>query len=420
MTVHGPRLLALAVFMFAVVAAAPDSARAQDEAAAPAPLHTIPSDLKLLGDPIFTADGKRFAYMAQGEGKSWVVIDGERGEGTLFRDSPVFSADGKHVAFRAGKRVSATAEKWWIVLDGRKLGTHDWVGPPAITADGAKAAYWAGKGVKLSAAGPYEGGSYSVVFGKKKGASYPEGAAFERPVISPDGKQVAYAARDSRYWLVVVGKKTSRKYGLVGRPGFGPRGRRYAYPVFDNARWFLVDHKNKEGKQFDFVSTPVFAPKGKKIAARVKASGKWFVVLNGKTLGDGFDSIGEPLFSPDGKQVAYRANRGGELDFEPLPGMPGPPPGTETLVKGGKWLVVVGSTVVSEEHEKVGDPVFSPDAKSIAFPAFDGKAWRIVVDHKSSEAHEWVSRPVYAPDGKSVGYGARNGKQLRWLTMPVN
>ena len=46
--------------------------------------------------------------------------------------------------------------------------------------------------------------------------------------------------------------------------------------------------------------------------------------------------------------------------------MPGPPPGTETKVKGGKWFIVVGRTEASEEHEKVGDPVFSPDGKRLA------------------------------------------------------
>lgn len=379
-------------------------------------LDTIPSDLKLVGEPVFARDGTRVAYAATAGGKSHVVIDGARSPGSTFADSPVFSADGKHTVYRAGKSVSRSAEKWWIVVDGKKKQTHDWVGPPSITADGSKVAYWAAKGVKVSPAGPYEGGRYFVVFGKKKGPMVQDGDALKPPVLSPDGGRVGYTARDGRNWYVVIGKKPSRQYPLVGSPGFSPDGKRYSYPVFDNARWFLVDHRNKEGKRFDYVGTPVYGPRGKKVAHAAKDGGKWIVVVNGKRRAGEYDGVGTPVFSPDGKRVAFRANRGGTSPLGRMPGMPSAMPGMDQQIEGGKWLVVAGKKTGKEpEYDRVGDPVWRPDGKAVAYPARKDGKWVMVIGNTEGPAHDHVGPPVFSADGTTVGYGVRDDRDLKWV-----
>ncbi len=79
------------------------------------------------GSMIFSADGKRMAYVAQKGAKQMVVVDGEAGpeydeigKGTL-----IFSADGKRVAYGAQKGA-----KRFVVVDGQAGPGDDGISPP--------------------------------------------------------------------------------------------------------------------------------------------------------------------------------------------------------------------------------------------------------------------------------------------------
>ena len=407
----------LAAAVLAVVSAAP-TVWTQNEKRQITRLDTIPSAFQLEGEPVFSPDGKRVAYAARTGGGQCVVVDGQAGPRTTYADSPVFSADSRHVAYRAGTRGSASKESWWIVLDGKKLTTHDWVGPPAITADGKRVAYWAGKDVKVGSRGTYEGGRYFVVLGDESGPSFEDGDTLIPPVLSADGQQVGYTARNGRDWYTLAGKHQSQSYPLVGRPGFGSRGKRFAYPVFQNARWFLVDPKKKQGDTYDFVGPPVFGPGGRKLAHAAKDSGVWFVVVNGRRQPGEYDGVGRPVISPDGHLIAYRANRDGTIPGQGLPGRP-TLPGTTRQIQGGKWFVVVG-TREEEEYDQVGDPVFSPDGRSIAYPARSTEGqWMLVLDGQAGPAFDHVGRPVFTRDSTRMGHGAQDGRDLLWVSVRV-
>ena len=81
-----------------------------------------------VGSPVFSADGKRVAYVVQKGAKRLAVVDGQPGpeyddiKVSLFpvEWSPIFSADGKRVAYAAKKGA-----KWLVVIDGQPGPEYD-------------------------------------------------------------------------------------------------------------------------------------------------------------------------------------------------------------------------------------------------------------------------------------------------------
>lgn len=391
------------------------------------PLGTIPSDHRVEAAPVFSPDAKRYAYSAVAGGRSIVVVDGEAGEPSTFADSPVFSADGAHVTYRAGDRVGQRAEKWWVVVDGEKGKTYSWAGPPSITEDGSAVAYWAATGVKLArGTGIYEGGDYFVVFGRKRGKRFSgEGDVLTPPTIDPTGKRVGYVAVKSRgAWQVVVDRKTSKPFPMVAAPGFSRDGKRWAFPAMVGNRWALVTHRGKPGPRFDAVGTPRFGD-GNRVAHAASDGGVWFVVVDGKRRAGDFAFVDGLVFDAAGKRLAYRANVGGTRGGPALP--PGMPPdalpmlpGMGPGVEGGRWWLVVDDERIGDGHDEVGDAVFDPTGKRVAYRARDGEQWRVWCGGKSSDAYDFVADPVFVDGGDGLAFGARRGAELLRVTVPVD
>jgi Tol biopolymer transport system component len=104
----------------------------------------------------------------------------------------------------------------------------------------------------------------------------------------------------------------------------------------------------------------IFSPNGNKVVYAGKKGNKEFVVVNDKK--EEFDLIGDLVFSPDGKKLAYIA-----------------------LIKNEKFkrLIVVDGKK-TEEFDDVWQPVFSPDGKKVMFYALKSKElWKKVIDVES-------------------------------------
>ncbi len=69
-----------------------------------------------------------------------------------------------------------------------------------------------------------------------------------------------------------------------------------------------------------------------------------------------------------------------------------------------------------EEFDEIGAPVFSPDAKRIAYRARLGGRWHLVTDSAKVDAAGIVSDPVFTEEGRSISYGAQVGRDLWWRT----
>ncbi len=387
-------------------------------------LGAIPREHEVKAAPVFSPDAKRVAYAAVVGGQSIVVVDGKPGAPSTFADSPVFSDDGAHVAYRAGNRTGRRAEKWWIVVDDETGKSHSWVGPPSITDDGSAVAYWAANGVTLArGTGIYTGGDYFVVFGRKRGKRFSgEGDVLTPPTISPCGKRVGYVAVKSRgAWQVVVDRKASKSFPMVGGPGFSRDGKRWAFPAMLGNGWALVNHRGKVGPRYDSVGTPSFG-RASRVAHGACESGSWFAVVGGKRRSGDYAFVGGFVFDAAGDRLAYRANVGGTrggpalppgMPPEALPMIPGMGPGVE----GGRWWIVVDDERVGDGHDEVGDPVFGPDGRRVAYRARDGEAWRVWCGGRSSDAYDHVSAPVFIDDGQALAFGARRGAELLRVTV---
>ena len=86
------------------------------------------------GTVVFTADSKRWAYVAGAESKQFAVVDGQEGKhyDGIGRNSLVFSPDGKHVVYAATE-----GNKQFTVLDGNEGEQYDIAGKGGVMFDSA-------------------------------------------------------------------------------------------------------------------------------------------------------------------------------------------------------------------------------------------------------------------------------------------
>ena len=63
------------------------------------------------------------------------------------------------------------------------------------------------------------------------------------------------------------------------------------------------------------------------------------------------------------------------------------------------------------EYEDVGQPVFSPDGRHVAYAAKARERWFVVTDGQPGPEWEWVSSPFFAPDSRRLAYFAAEGDE---------
>jgi hypothetical protein len=409
---------------------------------------TVPGGIELVGPPItdpdgksvpnvsevvFRRDGGQVAYVGFKGGKSCPVIGATAGEAFDYLDTPVFG--GEHVFFRAGNRTSPTTEKWWILADGKKSGEEDWIGAIACNSDGSQLAYWVQPGAKIESSGAYSRSNLSLVVGKKRGPKWQDAEALTPPVFSPDGARVATAAMKGTQWFALVagakGEETrGAGHGLISGLAWRPDGQELAVvavaadpkagrrappgapPGEIPSKFVIVCGKDVFGRKYDCSGAPVFSPDGKKIAYKVLKGTKLGVAVGAdESVEPRFDFVGRPVFSPSGAEVAYAASLGAKCDpFEAVT------EAGETGAEGGEWFVMTGSKK-GDVFQKVGQPVFSPDGKRVAYSARTAGKWHVVAGKTKSPPFDEVSPPGFSADGTQVSFGARLGRELWWKTL---
>jgi hypothetical protein len=213
--------------------------------------------------------------------------------------------------------------------------------------------------------------------------------------VSPDGRHVAYVARDMwrlfrRLEFLVVDGNRGSSYDriLVETVRFGTKGQ----PIFvavDQGAMFLVVGEQK-GQSFDALSAPVVSQDGKRWAHVAKESGRSAVVVDG-TIGPWFESINRLLvFSPDSKRVGYVARR------------------------DGRWRAIIDGKEGPEHDAFLESSLsFSDDGSRFAYAVRDGSKWRAVIDGVAQEPYHGIANgtPVFGPTGKHVMYAATDGHQ---------
>ena len=318
-------------------------------------------------DLTLAPDG-RWAYTAREGEKEFLVLDGNESKPyDGIWSQPVFSADGRHVAF-----LAQFGKAFRLVVDGREGPEHPAVAnrPPVASADGRRWAYVI-----------VRGGRQAVVCDGKVGPFF----EWIGPIqFAPDGR-VLYAACDdedsNRYSLtrvVVEGVAMKERWDRMERvllaSGGGMHGGADPTPgafrfAPDGQRWWCVAWKEEKlaiivnGRVVrDGYDRPprVCAGPGGAFAYGGTIGGKPELIVNGRKVPHGPGSL---QFSPDGMHYAcacFDRNR---------------PDPKYTVYRDGKVDLRCNDANTSF--------LFSPDSRRLAYPAEVGKAWHMICDGKA-------------------------------------
>jgi Tol biopolymer transport system component/tRNA A-37 threonylcarbamoyl transferase component Bud32 len=243
------------------------------------------------------------------------------------------------------------------------------------------------------------------------------------PVLSPDGKSVAYASRASGNWDIYVlrvgGKKpanlTADSPADDTEPTFSPDGQRIAFrSERDGGGIFVIGSTGESVRRLtDFCYYPAWSPDGKEIACstanpyrpdvRESASSQIYTIdveSGAKRLASaGVQDAVQPSWSPDGRRIAFWGVREGAREIF-------------TIAREG----VGQATSVTGDDALNWNPVWSPDGAFIYFSSNRGGAmnlWRIAMGAagKPTGAPEPVSVPStyatsisFSADGRRLAY----------------
>jgi Tol biopolymer transport system component len=156
-----------------------------------------------------------------------------------------------------------------------------------------------------------------MVFDGKHGLCFD---AVMGPVFSPDGKHLAYNAKEGGKWFVVRDGVPGPKWDMVYTSGplnywlgpdrfpshdptYSPDGQHITYVGFRGDTQFPV-LDTTSGPGCDEVIAMTFSPDGKRLAYVEGRNHTWSVVVDGVS-GPGFYLIPQFTFSPDSRHYAY-------------------------------------------------------------------------------------------------------------------
>lgn len=180
-----------------------------------------PYEILYQGQPIFSPDGKRMAYLAGEGGENFYYIDGKKDGPYQPEGSIVFSPDSQRIIYFA-----LEGEEWFAILDGERIGPYQGVTEPVFSGDSKRVGY-----VAL-----LEDKAYAFIDQDKYGP-YDE---IGTPIFSPDSQRFAFAGKnDGKYFIVVDGIERG-PYELTGFPVFSPDSRRLAYAVMEGDKSFII------------------------------------------------------------------------------------------------------------------------------------------------------------------------------------
>lgn len=352
-----------------------------------------------MGDFSLSPDGSRLAYGAR-KGKRWVmVVDGREGRPYDEVGIPVFSIDGRHVAYEARK-----GERWCFVVDDRESSwCESYYEKPVFDRDSKRLLrientkdVWLKRFIisdlSFSRETVIELRGRLVVFS-------PDGCRIAFAEELPEGKRLAVFSYERPEDI-----KRSGFYDDLSYISFGEDSRLIAYAAIKGKKRFLVfNGKEAELPQGDLISLPVINSGNGAVGIFMGREGAialyefFFEPLSVRIKKHRvFESASDLVYSKDGKQYSYLARRGNRI------------------------FAVVNNRE-TEAFDMIVSPMFSPDGRFFVFRAREkGDRFMVVVDAatartvKRHDAYERVFEPCFTSDGRSIAYGVKDGARLVW------
>jgi len=336
----------------------------------PVPPTTSPvASVREHGSALFSPDGSRFAYMAEGEPTSKftgssryrLVVDGVEG--------PVFDAildvrftdDGKHLVYR-GLHV--------------KFGWIDKLSA-SIVIDGKESESYEGQGLP-------DQQSRDCRKDRTYCPSSPGSAGASAPAFDNSFSRVIYAARQPSKKVVVIEN---------GRP--------------------------LEGLEFENVwEDPIFTEDGKKVAYLASRKGdphpQFLEVVDHKVVRNfelrrGINFVSRLRFSPDGSRLAYLVGVGGYMFSIGNTG------------HARRRVVADGAEQNEYNCDELSDLRFSPDSKHFSYAVHNAdKRSFVVVDGQESKAYERIfANTVHYRDPHLLSYIVQTGRTILRVAQPL-
>lgn len=260
------------------------------------------------------------------------------------------------------------------------------------------------------------------------------------PSLSPDGKDIVYAARENdSYEIFSLRVGSRRPQNLTNSPNsndtmpaFSPDGNSIAFRSNrDNGGIFVMDASGENPKRIaDFGFHPSWSPDGKEIVVStfgrdqptVRTSAAERLVVIDVASGKSRDILSAeatfPAWSPNGHRIAYWFYTGtyGRRDIATIP------------ASGGEPVIIAKDFAVSNWN-----PVWSPDGKFLYFVSSRSgnmNFWRIAIDEMTGDTigePEPVVTPstfsrhaTFSRDGRRMAYvQTNNTANLRGLDFDM-
>jgi Tol biopolymer transport system component len=316
-------------------------------------------------------------------------------------------------------------------------------------------------------------GKSIAVAGAQKGEEFD---LIQNPILSPDGKTLAYVAKQGNQTWVVMGR--SKRAGQDPRGiGFNSTGELVAYEEKTATYGVRALHVGrKQGEEFHFTVSEellqlaawIFSPTENVVACSGRSTdgrNLYLIVGDQKRSLENTGVILDLQYSPDGRSLAYSSSSSGKDDkvtvtvgnqreesYSSVMFLSFHPDGHSVAYIATedqkKWFVVAGKRkgevfdlvefprysptgkllvyAASRDHQrlmvindkagepfdKLGDPKFSPDGERVAYRAQKGSGWHVVLGDRLGPEFANVGEPVFSPDSRTIAYPAAKDNQV--------